>query len=404
MKVNVYIKPYETKLEKRYLLIIRRNGQRDECMNLGPIKRKEAEQTRVKVLSRLLSGTFQKTSLERITLAEFCRKFLVEYLSGQVAESTFALYKDRLCQVCDAFGAYYLDQITQKDIEIYLSQKEWAPRSKNILLSCLRNVFQKAIEWSYLNSSPLHGIKRWKENSCGSRALTQNEISQLLSIATPWQLSVLTVLMYTGMRSGELSRFKFQDIDWEARQLTIVSDKERKTKSRKKRIIPMSEDLEKTLKFLQNHWPNLQYGSGGEGILPHLPREDRQKEYVFCHRDGRPVRSFRKSFNNLMDAAKIKGVTLHGVRKTFCSLLARNKVHVKVAQILMGHTDPRLTLEIYTEIDDGQLRDAVNLLPSTSELQKKKLLVMEGMKSPLVESSWNKTGMMQLVKDTSSCF
>lgn len=35
----------------------------------------------------------------------------------------------------------------------------------------------------------------------------------------------------------------------------------------------------------------------------------------------------------------------------------------------MGHSDISLTMKVYTEIDDDQLRDAVDLLPAMNEAQ-----------------------------------
>lgn len=395
MKVNVYVKPYEVKRgkkgERRFLLIIRRYGQRDESMNLGPVTRKEAEQRRIEVLHGLLNGAFPRTPLERVTLGVFCKKLFDEYFPGEQAETTLALYRDRLCKACDVLGSRYLDQIRREDVELYLNGQKWSGRTKNIMLSCIRHVFRKAVEWNYLVDSPVLRIKRWTEHSVGSRSVTEDQLSKLLVIATPWQLNTLTVQFYGGMRPGELSRLKFKDINWESRKLTLVSDRKRKTKTREERQIDMTADLEKTLHFLSDYWPNMQYGSGASGIPEYLPRKPEQMEYVFCHRDGRPIGKFQRSFRRLMKSAGIEGVTMNGVRKTFCSLLQKGRINVKVAQKLLGHSDPRLTLEIYTQVDDEQLREAVDALPSFNKLATKERLLMDGKKPSSVESVWNKS-------------
>lgn len=52
----------------------------------------------------------------------------------------------------------------------------------------------------------------------------------------------------------------------------------------------------------------------------------------------------------------------------------------------------RLTLEIYTEVHDDQLREAVDVLPSfDSDFREKKFAVIEGGNRSVVESLWNKT-------------
>lgn len=378
MRVSVFVRNYTTKKnEKRFYLIVRESGRRDQTLHLGPVGKKIAEQRRVMVLNELLSGTYQRVSSVRLFFGEFCDKFLTEYAAGIMAPSTLSLYRDRLKKVRLFFENYRLDEIRREDIEIYLSGLKLAGRSKNIILSILRHVFQKAVDWRYLAKSPAYGIRRQREESVGSRSLTETELGRLLDMASPWQLSILKVMVFTGMRAGELSRLKFKDIDWENHNLTIVSDHDRKTKNRKKRIIPMTGDLEETLQFLRENCPNTQYGNGGM-TTPYLPRTKEQMEYVFCHSTGRPVGTFGPSIRKLLRRAGIEGVSIHGFRKTFCSLLARRGVHIKAAQKLMGHSDGRLTLDIYTEIQDDQLQDAVASLPSVRELQKTKLRVVGG--------------------------
>ena len=44
----------------------------------------------------------------------------------------------------------------------------------------------------------------------------------------------------------------------------------------------------------------------------------------------------------------------------------------------MGHSDINLTMRVYTEVDDGQLRDAVDLLPAMNEAPKSKLKLVQG--------------------------
>ena len=187
---------------------------------------------------------------------------------------------------------------------------------------------------------------------------------------------MIKVLVLTGLRHGELAQLKFSDIDWESRVLRVVSDKTRKTKNRRARLIPMSTDLEQELRFLKENWPNMQF-SETVGAPKFRPRTDEQREYVFCHRDGQSVKCFKKSIATVLTKAGIAGVTPHGLRKTFCSLLARKGVHPKAAQRLMGHADMRMTMDIYTHVEDDQLRSAVDLLPSEREMRKQKLHLVE---------------------------
>ena len=61
-----------------------------------------------------------------------------------------------------------------------------------------------------------------------------------------------------------------------------------------------------------------------------------------------------KSYKPMQQAANIHQITVHSLRKTFAYLLKQQGVHVTTAQRLLGHSDPVLTLKIYTLVKDEE--------------------------------------------------
>lgn len=381
MRSNVYIKKYKTKStgEARYLLIVREYGRRDEYIQLGPVSKKVAEERRILILHQLLNGEYMSQPEVSIYFSEFLDRNFFPWVQGVRAPRSVAVYEEHLKPLRERFKGYRLVQIQRQDIERHLSNWEVGGRTKNIRLSVLRLVFTKALEWKYLAKSPMEGIKRFPESSQGSRALTPNELTQLYEGLTTWQKSLIRVMVNSGVRPGEVANLKFQDIDWDQNRLTVANDKTRQTKNRKTRFIPMNEDLREELIFLKDYLP-LQ-GRFGPDKKDFVPRQTHQRDYVFCFEDGTKVACIRQAITRAMEKHGIQGVTPHGLRKTFCSLLARAKIHPKVAQTLMGHSDITLTMRVYTEIDDGQLVEAVNALPTMHELKRAKLRLVNGQES-----------------------
>ena len=81
-------------------------------------------------------------------------------------------------------------------------------------------------------------------------------------------------------------------------------------------------------------------------------------------RDGGPFRAMRytvtaKQFQNIVKAAGIAHCTLHDLRRTFCTDLARLGVNQMVVQRLAGHASSATTAKYYQYADDGMKRDAV---------------------------------------------
>ena len=64
---------------------------------------------------------------------------------------------------------------------------------------------------------------------------------------------------------------------------------------------------------------------------------------------------FPKSYKPLRIAANRHGVTIHSFRRTYAYLLKVQKVHVTTAQRLLGHSDPIMTLKIYTGVKDDEI-------------------------------------------------
>ena len=68
------------------------------------------------------------------------------------------------------------------------------------------------------------------------------------------------------------------------------------------------------------------------------------------------------SYKPMQKCANIHGVTVHSFRRTYAYLLKTQGVHVTTAQKLLGHSDPMMTLKVYTSVLDSEIDDAGILL------------------------------------------
>ena len=75
-----------------------------------------------------------------------------------------------------------------------------------------------------------------------------------------------------------------------------------------------------------------------------------------------PDRFSPKKWDRVREQVKIPGLTFQVLRKTFASLLAQRGVSTAVTQRLLEHSSPRLTNDVYTNVDPV-LRQAVGQLP-----------------------------------------
>ena len=73
-------------------------------------------------------------------------------------------------------------------------------------------------------------------------------------------------------------------------------------------------------------------------------------------------KEFPKSPKTLRKVLKPYGVDIHSLRHTYAYLLKQQGVHVTTAQRLLGHSDPRVTMGIYTQVLDTEIDDVGTLL------------------------------------------
>jgi integrase len=69
-----------------------------------------------------------------------------------------------------------------------------------------------------------------------------------------------------------------------------------------------------------------------------------------------------RKWNRVRARAGMPELKFHDLRRTFVSLLAQRGASTAVTQRLLEHSTPRLTNDVYTNVDPA-LRQAVSLLP-----------------------------------------
>ena len=69
---------------------------------------------------------------------------------------------------------------------------------------------------------------------------------------------------------------------------------------------------------------------------------------------------FPKSRQAIANKMAQYGVDIHSLRKTYAYFLKTNQVHVTTAAKLMGHSNPMITLKIYTLVRDDEIGNIGN--------------------------------------------
>jgi len=239
------------------------------------------------------------------------------------------------------FGRYELTRITPLLIERFIAKRLRDGVKKSTInrdLSCLKKMFNKAIDWNYLSENPLRKVKLFPEkDSIRARVLSEDEERMLLKESADHLRSIIKVGLNSGMRLGEILELQWNQVDFEARRIRVE-----KTKSGKTRFIPINDIL--------------------LGELLMLRSRNGQSPYVFANpKTGKPLTTIKTAFNAACRRADIKGLWFHDLRRTFATRLLQRGADIETVRDLLGHRSIMMT-QRYTHTNEDRKRRAVKLL------------------------------------------
>ena len=233
------------------------------------------------------------------------------------------------------FGTRSLDEVTPElvaDFFVRLRSRGYANSSCNRLRAVLRYMFNLARKWKVPGASdnPTSGTAALPELS-RERYLTSEEVQRLLLAADvdrPDTAAVIKLLILTGARRSEITKAKWEYIDWNKCTLLVP-----RAKSGRPRAIALN--------------------TVAIGVLRALGPND--SGHIFPQLVGNG--DIRRSWVRIRRRAGMPDVRLHDLRHSFASFLINSGASLYVVQNLLGHSNPRMT-QRYAHLAPSTLLDA----------------------------------------------
>ena len=152
--------------------------------------------------------------------------FVEEYLSYSKAKkrpATFNLDNYVVKTFTELIKPAFVKDVTPLDIEKWTQErlKTVTPTSINIELCQIKALLSKAMEWELIYKNPAKNIKKIKPPPKVPRFLSIEEIKKLLDTAKGQLKLIIKTFILTGFRLSELINFRWEDIDWDRKIITI---------------------------------------------------------------------------------------------------------------------------------------------------------------------------------------
>ena len=190
------------------------------------------------------------------------------------------------------------------------------------VISSMFTTFKR--EWGYPVDNPVLSIRRPKKAPPRDRRLSDAEIKRLVTgnRTSPIMRSIIEISLETGMRLSEILRADHQFIEGNTLKIPIA-----KTKPR---VIPLTN---KALKLLKD------------------------AELPFKISKWQVSKQFRK----LCIGYGIKGAVFHTCRhNALTDFMRKHNLNVPETMKIAGHTDPRMLLRIYNNLEAQHVADKLN--------------------------------------------
>ena len=278
--------------------------------------------------------------------------FLNEYwIEKGLSENTVQSYRLDLTALCDWLDKndLSLETLDAVDLQGFLGErleKGYKATSTARMLSAMRKLFQYLYREKYRVDDPSAVLSSPKLPNRLPKYLTEQQVSDLLNtpdVEVPLELrdkAMLELLYATGLRVTELVSLTIENMSVQQGVVRVIG------KGNKERIVPMGEEAAYWVRqFMLYGRPVLLNGQSSDVVFP-SQRTQQMTRQTFWHRV--------KHYAILADI-DADALSPHVLRHALATHLVNPGAHLRVVQMLLGHTDLSTT-QIYTHVAKERLK------------------------------------------------
>ncbi|MGP4038368.1 tyrosine-type recombinase/integrase [Gracilibacillus sp. D59] len=326
-------------------------GKRKEKSKRGFTNEKEAYRSLLDVKTNVLNGDVKQVEHSNLTVAEWCDIWYETHKNDWKVTTRVQKEETIRIQIKPLLGNFKLsklDKTTYKREFINVLLTKYNPSSVKLYHTIFKTAINAAIDDEILTRNRFNKIVIPQEDP-NDNFLVADELNKLIAAANQHEnetiYSLIYTLAYTGLRKGEALGLQWDNVNFEAKTITVERTRDTKgvraPKTRNSyRTILIDDDV---LSQLERYkvWckkTKLSYG-----------KQLKESDFVFTSPqsgEGISVSAVLYGLRRAIKKAKIKSITIHGLRHTHATLLISQRIPVKVIAERLGNT-PQMIYEIY---------------------------------------------------------
>jgi integrase len=130
--------------------------------------------------------------------------------------------------------------VTTADVQAWLDGMKLSAQNHMNFRTVVHTFFEFAVARGYAVDNPVAKVEKVKARGGDNEIFTPMEIARLLAVAPVDFVPCLAIGAFAGLRSAEIERLEWSDIDLEGGHITIGA---KKAKTASRRIVPVAENL-----------------------------------------------------------------------------------------------------------------------------------------------------------------
>jgi len=252
------------------------------------------------------------------------------FLKQKDSNKSFLSKQGYYLRVINHFKGQNIDNITRLDIKKYLISLNMKTVSKGTYKSCVKEIFELAVDDGVINHNPALSIKLKADIREDIQFYTKEQVNKLLSVSDGIIRPYLFIAFNTGMRVGEILSLQIADFKDDG----YIHIKRTRTKG----MIGSGKT--------NNAVRKVTYTSH---ILYEVKKVQTNNIFIFGRIDDASL--LRTQWRDVCKVAGLPRYKLYSTRHTFATLMLReNIVSINELAGLLGHSSPKITLEHYASV------------------------------------------------------
>lgn len=299
----------------------------------------DAERLLKRRQGEIVTGSFAGLGPERIRFKDLAEAVLEDYrINGKT--SLHDVTQRLRDHVLPAVGEVRAADFGTAQVKRYISQRKLEGAANSTInreLAIIKRAFRLAAQNDPPRVARVPYIPSLAENNVRKGFLSQDKYRDLRDALPETLRPLLVVAYYTGARLGELLWLKWEQVDLQAKRITLEPGT---TKNKEGRTLPV-------------------YGEMAQWLL--MQRTIQDERFPNCpwvfHRNGQRVATVFKNWRDACEKADLAGLLFHDLRRTAIRNMVRAGIPEKVAMLISGHKT-RSIFDRYNIVNDRDLTDA----------------------------------------------